>query len=210
MSYRIKRWQDFQHYRDRNPPWIKLHFALLSSQDWVMLDDASRVLAVACMLVASRHDGLVPDDPAYLKRVAYLHRTPNFKPLIDCGFLEPDSECKQMLADAIPETEERRDREETEADSATRLPSPPQAAAAGVNGFACYIPLNDGTEFGVSHELVDEFTKLYPAVHIEQTLKEIRGWNLTNPAKRKTRRGVLAHINAWMTKEQNSGPKRRF
>jgi hypothetical protein len=63
------------------------------------------------MLIASRNEGVIPDNPAYLKRVAYLNRTPNLKPLIDCGFLEDASGCKQELANARPE--ERRDREET-------------------------------------------------------------------------------------------------
>jgi hypothetical protein len=98
-------------YRDRNPPWIKLHWALLSSRDWVALDDASRVLAIACMLVASRNEGLVPVDPTYIKRVAYLNQTPNFKPLIECGFLESAS---TMLADARLETEGARPETETE------------------------------------------------------------------------------------------------
>jgi hypothetical protein len=56
-------------------------------------------------LIASRNEGVIPDKPGYLKRVAYLNKTPNFKPLIDCGFLELASDCKQMLADARPETE---------------------------------------------------------------------------------------------------------
>jgi hypothetical protein len=105
VAYRVKNWRNFQHYKDRNPPWIKLHFSLLSSEDWVTLDDTSRVLAVACMLIASRNEGSIPSDPAYLKRVAYLNKTPNLTPLIKCGFLEPDSESKQTLADARPETE---------------------------------------------------------------------------------------------------------
>ncbi|MHC5062100.1 MAG: hypothetical protein ACYTFK_13630, partial [Planctomycetota bacterium] len=76
MTYRIKNWKTFQHYSKRCPPWIKLHYEILSSEDWVILDDPSRVLAIACMLVASRHGGEVPDNPAYLKRVAYLHQEP--------------------------------------------------------------------------------------------------------------------------------------
>ena len=91
---RIRNWAEFQHYRDRNPPWIKLHFALLSSPDWLAMDDASRVLAVASMLLASRYNGFIPMtqegavDNSYIKRVAYLNTEPDFKPLIDCGFLE--------------------------------------------------------------------------------------------------------------------------
>jgi hypothetical protein len=26
---RVKNWSEFQHYKDRNPPWIKLHRTLL-------------------------------------------------------------------------------------------------------------------------------------------------------------------------------------
>jgi len=106
--YTIKGWTKFQHYKKRNPPWVKLHFSLLSSEDWVSLDDASRVLAIACMLIASRNEGKIDGSEkglAYLKRVAYLNKKPDLNPLILCGFLECDSESKQMLADARPETE---------------------------------------------------------------------------------------------------------
>ena len=109
MELAIKNWKKYQHYKDRNPPWIKLHWELLTSMDWVTLDDASRVLAVACMLVASRNEGLIRGDAdglKYLERVAHLNSKPNLKPLIDCGFLECASgvlaHCYQ---DARPETE---------------------------------------------------------------------------------------------------------
>jgi len=106
--YRVRNWASFQHYRHRDPPWIKLHFSILSSPDWVMLDDAGRVLAVACMLIASRNKGLVPNNPDYLRRVAYLESV-NFKPLIDCGFLVSDasntladaSECLQVASSCV-------------------------------------------------------------------------------------------------------------
>lgn len=108
---RIKNWAKFQHYKHRNPPWVKLHFEILSSPDWVMLDDASKLLAVVCILIASRHDGEIPQSctPAYFKRIAYLDKLPNFKPLIDCGFLievQADASiCEQVQAIARPETE---------------------------------------------------------------------------------------------------------
>lgn len=118
MEYEIPTWRDYQHYKDRDPPWIKLHFSLLTSPTWVMLDDASRVLAVACMLIASRNHGKVPANPAYIKRVAYL-KSVDFKPLLSIKFLVP---CKQLLADdsnteqeqAKATTEESRGETETE------------------------------------------------------------------------------------------------
>lgn len=84
----------------------------------------------------------------------------------------------------------------------------PRSAEAPVNGNSvAYIPLNDGSEFGISAEQVSEFEKLYPAVDVPQTLNEIRAWNLTHPDRRKTKRGVMAHVNGWLAKEQNRGPK---
>jgi hypothetical protein len=115
---KVTKWDDFQHYKDRCPPWIKLHFSLLSSEDWVALDDASRVLAIVCMLLASRSklkDGTFNADPVYVQRVAYLSSLPNFKPLIDCGFLSgtlADASAMQatasIKAQAKATTEERR------------------------------------------------------------------------------------------------------
>jgi hypothetical protein len=114
--YSIKNWAQFQHYKDRNPAWIKMHVALLSSEDWVMLDDASRLLAVVCMLIASKHEGRVPNKPDYIKRVAYLDQTPDLAPLISCGFLsEPLADASTAQADApkrLSRGEERRGREE--------------------------------------------------------------------------------------------------
>ena len=122
---KVRNWSEFQHYKDRNPPWIKLHFSLLSSADWVMLDDASKLLAVVCMLIASRKEGQIDGSEAglaYIQRVAYLSKKPNIKPLIECGFLEDASGCKQMLADARPEERQRRDRGETETDPGASAP----------------------------------------------------------------------------------------
>ena len=128
--YRVAKWSEFQHYRDRNPPWIKLHFALLSSETWVVLDDASRVLAVACMLIASKNDGCVPNKPEYLQRVAYLHKRPDFSKLLSCGFLERAS---TMLADARPETET-----ETETEKNTMSGRKPDRSCPDSNGKIPY------------------------------------------------------------------------
>jgi hypothetical protein len=104
-TYRVRNWTKFQHYKDRNPPWIKLHVEILSSKDWVMLDDAGKLLAIACMIVAAKDNGNVPDDPSYIQRVAYLQTKPDFKPLIKVGFLEVLADASNLLADARPEKE---------------------------------------------------------------------------------------------------------
>jgi hypothetical protein len=103
MKARIRNWERFQHYSKRNPPWIKLHVEILSSRDWVTLNNDGRVLAIACMVLASRGGGEIDLDPEYFQRVAYLKKKPDFQPLITCGFLELEKDasgCKRTLADA--------------------------------------------------------------------------------------------------------------
>lgn len=115
-QYCVRNWTKFQHYKNRNPPWIKLHIEILASEDWVSLDDASKLLAIVCMMIASKNDGHVPDSPEYIQRVAYLDKKPNLKPLVDCGFLEIPlagaSDNVVVLADARPEKETEQSRVE--------------------------------------------------------------------------------------------------
>lgn len=114
-TYAIKNWLTFQHYGDkRTPPWIKLHFEMLTSHDWVMLADASKLLMIVCMMVASRNKGRVYADPKYLQKVAQLDKTPDLKPLLQMGFLLDDG---LMLADAIAAQANAGTNEEKEEDA---------------------------------------------------------------------------------------------
>lgn len=103
--FRIKSWSKYQHYKKRNPPWIKLHRELLQSRVWVVLDDASRVLALASMMLAAATNNKISTDPLYLQRVAYLSGPPDLKRLAELDFIEfiDDSEndvTVAVLADA--------------------------------------------------------------------------------------------------------------
>jgi hypothetical protein len=103
-AYKIDKWERYQHYKHRSPPWIKLHYELISSSTWVMLDDASKLLAIVCMMLASRHDGCIPDNPDYVQKMAHISVKPDFQPLVDVGFLlkidDASSNASKLLADA--------------------------------------------------------------------------------------------------------------
>jgi hypothetical protein len=71
-----------------------------------------------------------------------------------------------------------------------------------------HIPLCDGTEWPVGKALVAELDRLYPAVDPVQTLREIRGWCIGNPRRRKTKRGVKAFITSWFAREQDKQSRR--
>ena len=59
MNYlRVNNWKKFQHYKDRNPPWIKLHRDLLRDYDFICLQDASKMQLILIWLLASQMDGV--------------------------------------------------------------------------------------------------------------------------------------------------------
>lgn len=64
------------------------------------------------------------------------------------------------------------------------------------------MPLNNGSEFPIYKSFISELEPLYPAVDVPQTLKEMKGWLIGNPTRRKTRTGVRKFITSWLQKEQ--------
>lgn len=67
------------------------------------------------------------------------------------------------------------------------------------------LPLNDKTEHEVKESEVDTWKELYPAVNIEQELRNMKGWLNANPSKRKTKRGINRFINSWLSRAQDKG-----
>ena len=67
------------------------------------------------------------------------------------------------------------------------------------------LPLNDGTAYGVTRGEIREFAELYPAADVEQELRNMRGWCMANPRKRKTRSGVRKFITGWLARVQDKG-----
>lgn len=83
----VKNWSKFQHYRHRSPPWIKLYKTLLQDHAFRKLTDTQKVALILVWLLASNHDGLVPNDPSYLRVVLGLKHSPDLKTLINQGWL---------------------------------------------------------------------------------------------------------------------------
>lgn len=126
---RIKDWMEYQHYKDRNPPWVKLHKKLMTSFDWHSLHNDSKVLALNLWWLASEHtdatSGLITDN---MQRIAFKSRMEETR-VIECirelvrhGFVEFIDDDSDLLSrcyqDATPETE-------TETDSESESPPTP-------------------------------------------------------------------------------------
>ena len=92
-TLRVKNWEHFQHYRDRSPPWIKLHRAVLDDADFMRLTDAQRSHLMLIWLVAASSEGRIPDDADFLSRRLVTSSKLDLEALIAAGFLvaEPDA-----------------------------------------------------------------------------------------------------------------------
>lgn len=64
----VKNWKEFQHYGKRNPPWIKLHRAILDDYAFCSLPDASKGHLMLLWVYASQNDGRIPNDIAFLEK----------------------------------------------------------------------------------------------------------------------------------------------
>lgn len=122
---KIRNWEDFQHYKDRSPPWIKLHKSLLDNYKFQCLPLASRALAPMLWLLASEQvDGDFDGDPAILAfrlRRSEKEIMDGLKPLIERGFVIDDSMALAVRKHlAIPETEREAEKEK-EAEKETEI-----------------------------------------------------------------------------------------
>jgi len=111
MEYiEIANWNKFQHYKERNPPWIKLYSYLLDDDDFDYLPDASKMLYFCLILFASRRDNKIRFDLKWLQKKLPIEEKLTMKtiqPLIEAGFIERKQDASTPIAgrkqNAIPE-----------------------------------------------------------------------------------------------------------
>lgn len=117
-----KNWDRFQHYKNRNPPWIKLHKDILDDYDWWQLPVASRALAPCLWILASCYDDGVFDASnevlSFRFRMTESEIEKAIKPLIDKGYFIVAS---ITLADSKQSAMPEERREETEYSAAKSI-----------------------------------------------------------------------------------------
>ena len=70
---------------------------------------------------------------------------------------------------------------------------------------ALTIICNDGEEYPVTQDFVDEMQALYPAVDVMTELRKMKAWSIANEKKRKTTKGIKRFINSWLSRAQDQG-----
>ena len=106
----VKNWHRFQHYKRRSPAWIKLYRDILQDHTFRKLPDHVKCQLILIWLLASSHEGMVPNDREYLRNVLGLRRGPDLETLINQGLL---SENASTMLDQRQSREEKRRRRKT-------------------------------------------------------------------------------------------------
>jgi len=97
--FAVKGYDNFQHYKDRRPPWIKLYNTLLDDYEFGLLPDASKSHLIAIWLLASRYSNRIPHDAEWISRQISATEFVDLNTLSEAGFIIPDQGCSKTLAE---------------------------------------------------------------------------------------------------------------
>jgi hypothetical protein len=111
----VKDFATFQHYRDRNPPWIKLYGAVLSDVKFLQLPEAAQAQLVKLWILASQMGNPLPNNQKLLAgRIGVIGKF-HLAAIIASGFLIPcDENASTDASDTLAERLRPRARAESE------------------------------------------------------------------------------------------------
>lgn len=111
----VKNLEKWQHYKDRTPPWIKLHRDILNDYEFTTLEDHQKAHLMLIWVVASQMDNKIPNDPAWLARKIGATTDIDTSILIKKDFLgryqDASSALAEVYQDAMRETETEGEKE---------------------------------------------------------------------------------------------------
>ncbi len=122
-----------------------------------------------------------------------------------------ESDCSRnpIQSESVSETESYSgicsEQNSSEQPKAPKLPKPQSKPVIPKEPAVITLLLNTGDEYPITQSDVNSWSELYPAVNVIQELRNMKGWCISNPKKRKTAGGIKRFINSWLAKEQNKG-----
>ena len=193
MLLQPKNWAVFQHYKDRCPPWIKLHRDLLNDRVYMRLPIASKAIAPMLWLLASESkegvfDGSL-DELVFRLHITEKEYRDGVKPLIDNDFFNVVSGVlAERLHDAIPETETET---ETETKKKATIVAPPEGVSISV--WQEFKSLRKAKKAPITQRAIDKISEE----------ANLAGWTLEKALEECIVRGWQAFKADWVAKKTN-------
>jgi hypothetical protein len=195
-----KNWVVFQHYKDRAPPWIKLHRNLLNDRVFMRLPLASRALAPMLWLLASESkDGIF--DASEEELVFRLYITSKeckdgLKPLINNGFfIVASSVLAECYQGARPEREAET---EGETETETEGERPLQSLQKKSTARASRLP----TDQVLTDQWFDFCKAERPELDAASTFAKFKDYWTAKPGKAGTKLDWSATWRNWVREEK--------
>ena len=112
--FRVTNWDQYQHYKDRDPSWIKLYARLLDHYAFAALADNSKWHLIGIFLLASKQGNRIPGDARWVRKKIAARTRVDLDALRTAGFIEEDASTPlpETERGAIPEKETEESREE--------------------------------------------------------------------------------------------------
>jgi hypothetical protein len=188
----IKNLQKYQHYKNRRPPWIKLHVSLFDDYAFQCLQDASKLHLVLFWLLASQVENHIPYDLPFIQRKLGTTSPVDVEELILQGFIEVSQDDCKTLAERkqmpIIETETETDKE-TKKEKLAKPKSLTDDEQAVLEYYLTIHPLRKRDE---------RSAKRYIGVALKtfsvEDLKKAVDGNATDPWHREKRKHELSYV----------------
>ena len=97
--FSVKNFDELQHYKDRNPPWIKFYNTTLEDYEVARLPDASKAHLFAIWLLASRSKNKLPYDANWIATKINATAPVDLDLLQNAGFIITNQQDADLLAD---------------------------------------------------------------------------------------------------------------
>lgn len=187
VTFSVKNFERFQHYKDRSPPWIKLYNELLDDYTFGLLPDASKLHLVAIWLLASRSNNRIPHDPNWIARRISATEKVDLELLRAAGFIEVQGAGAAQAACKPDDDPERESETETEEEDSSAVADPHSShndAPQRIAGKKTYT-----AEF-------DAFWHAYPTDALMSKSKAFEKWRRLSPADRAAAMAALPGFRA--------------
>ncbi|MES2253653.1 MAG: hypothetical protein V4559_01285 [Pseudomonadota bacterium] len=193
VTFSVRNFERFQHYKDRSPPWIKLYNELLDDYSFGLLPDASKLHLVAIWLLASRSNNRIPHDSNWIAKRISATETVDLELLHRAGFIEVHGAGAALAArkpDADPERESETEAEREKEDSS----GPPDASLPPIRGRKSY-----PAEF-------EAFWHDYPTDPLMSKTKAFEKWQRLTPPDRAAAHAALPGFRAHCARDLTYRP----
>ncbi|HEY8255462.1 MAG TPA: hypothetical protein VIG39_12520 [Rhizomicrobium sp.] len=157
--FRVTNWDQYQHYKDRDPTWIKLYARLLDDYAFATLPDNGKWHLIGIFLLASKQGNRIPGDPRWVRKKIAARTRVDLESLRGAGFIEEDASTAPAEAEQAASPEKESESEERKEE--TLLSAGPDA-----------------------DESFEEFWKAYPTDPLMSKKKARGEWERLNLADR--------------------------